>query len=139
MTSGLAASLLRAHTSWHDERVERAHLCAALRCCLAVRSAQPLWHRASHVPPPGLRFALPFTEHVAASDAAEAPWISESFIRHRNQRWSITPNYPAADPQLKVRASENSSKAACFPAVRPLPEHSDAQIVDHPCTRLRQC
>jgi len=56
------------------------------------------------VVPAGLRFALPFTEHVAASDAAEAPWISESFIRHRNQRWSITPNYPAADPKLKVRA-----------------------------------
>ena len=59
--------------------------------------------------PPGLRFALPFTEHVAASDAKEAPWISESFIRHQNQRWSITPNYPVADPKLKVRLASAGS------------------------------
>ena len=59
----------------------------------------------------GLRFALPFAEHVAASDASKEPWISESFIRHRDQRWSITPSYPIADPKLRVRINGGSPEA----------------------------
>ncbi len=87
--------------------------------------------------PPGLRFALPFSEHVAASDAAEAPWLSESFIRHHDQRWSITPNYPSADPQLKVRACGIADAAKISP-LRRGPEDDNAWK-DHPLSKLTQC